>query len=136
LLILDEPFSGLDPVAVQLLEDLIREASERGATILLSTHLLPQAEALCDHVLLLREGQTLASGPLQQVLAQGNPKVELRTETAPPDAVNIGDDRWIIEAQDNTIDEVFREAAQWPGVREIRRTGRQLRDFFSEDADA
>ena len=32
--------------------------------------------------------------------------------------------------------EVFREAAQWPGVREIRRTGRQLRDFFSEDADA
>ena len=53
LLILDEPFSGLDPVAVQLLEDLIREASERGATILLSTHLLPQAEALCDHVLLL-----------------------------------------------------------------------------------
>ena len=136
LLILDEPFSGLDPVAVQLLEDLIREASERGATILLSTHLLPQAEALCDHVLLLRQGQTLASGPLQQVLAQGNPKIELRAKNAPPHAVNIGDDRWIIEAQDSTIDEVFCEAAQWPGVREIRRTGRQLRDFFSENADA
>ena len=136
LLILDEPFSGLDPVAVQVLEDLIREASNRGATILLSTHLLPQAESLCDHVLLLRRGHTLASGPLLQVLAQGHPKVEIRAETAPPNAVGIGDDRWIIEAQDSTIDEVFREAAQWPGVREIRRTGRQLRDFFLEDADA
>lgn len=136
LLILDEPFSGLDPVAVQVLEDLIREASNRGATILLSTHLLPQAELLCDHVLLLRRGHTLASGPILQVLAQGHPKVEIRAETAPPNAVGIGDDRWIIEAQDSTIDEVFREAAQWPGVREIRRTGRQLRDFFLEDADA
>ena len=136
LLILDEPFSGLDPVAVQVLEDLIREASNRGATILLSTHLLPQAESLCDHVLLLRRGHTLASGPILQVLAQGHPKVEIRAETAPPNAVGIGDDRWIIEAQDSTIDEVFREAAQWPGVREIRRTGRQLRDFFLEDADA
>lgn len=136
LLILDEPFSGLDPVAVQVLEDLIREASNRGATILLSTHLLPQAESLCDHVLLLRRGHTLASGPILQVLAQGHPKVEIRADTAPPNAVGIGDDRWIIEAQDSTIDEVFREAAQWPGVREIRRTGRQLRDFFLEDADA
>ena len=136
LLILDEPFSGLDPVAVQVLEDLIREASNRGTTILLSTHLLPQAESLCDHVLLLRRGHTLASGPLLQVLAQGHPKVEIRAETAPPNAVGIGDDRWIIEAQDSTIDEVFREAAQWPGVREIRRTGLQLRDFFLEDADA
>ena len=135
-LILDEPFSGLDPVTVQVLEDLIREASNRGATILLSTHLLPQAESLCDHVLLLRRGHTLASGPLLQVLAQGHPKIEIRAETAPPNAVGIGDDRWIIEAQDSTIDEVFREAAQWPGVREIRRTGRQLRDFFLEDADA
>ncbi|MEC8101716.1 MAG: hypothetical protein VX109_05505, partial [Planctomycetota bacterium] len=90
----------------------------------------------CDHVLLLRQGQTLAAGPLQQVLAQGNPKIELRAETAPPHAVSIGDDRWIIEAQDSTIDEIFLEAAQWPGVREIRRTGRQLRDFFSEDVDA
>jgi ABC-type uncharacterized transport system ATPase subunit len=103
---------------------------------LLSTHLLPQAEALCDHVLLLKQGQTLASGSLQQVLAQGHPKIELRAETGPPHAVKIGNDRWIIEAQDSTIDEVFREAAQWTGVREIRRTGRQLRDFFSEDADA
>ena len=136
LLILDEPFSGLDPVAVQVLEDLIREASNRGATILLSTHLLPQAESLCDHVLLLRRGHTLASGPLLQVLAQGHPKIEIRAETAPPNGVGIGDNRWIIEAQDSTIDEVFREAAQWPGVREIRRTGRQLRDFFLEDADA
>lgn len=136
LLVLDEPFSGLDPVGVQILEGLIREASNRGATILLSTHLLPQAEALCDHVLLLRRGQTLASGPLLQVLAQGHPKIELRSETAPPNAVGIGDGRWIIEAQDGTIDAAFREAAQWPGVREIRRTGRQLRDFFLEDADA
>ncbi len=136
LLILDEPFSGLDPVAVQLLEDLIRETSDRGATILLSTHLLPQAEALCDHVLLLRQGQTLASGSLLDVLAQGHPKIELRADTAPPNAIAIGDDRWVIEVEDGTIDDAFQKAAQWPGVREIRRTGRHLRDFFLEDPDA
>lgn len=135
LLILDEPFSGLDPVAVQLLEDLIREVSNRGATVLLSTHLLPQAEALCDHVLLLRRGKTLASGSLKAVLSAGQPKIEFRSDTAPPNAKALGEHHWVIEADDDSIDEAFIMAAQWPGVREIRRTGRQLRDFFLEDHD-
>src|SRR5262245_34244123 len=50
LLILDEPFSGLDPLSRRLLRDLIAAEHRRGATILFSTHVMPQAEEMCDHV--------------------------------------------------------------------------------------
>ena len=86
LLILDEPFSGLDPVAVQVLEDLIREA-RAGATILLSTHLLPQAESLCDHVLLLRRGHTWLQDRFFRSWPR-HPKVEIRARPRRPTAIS------------------------------------------------
>jgi len=57
LLILDEPFSGLDPVNMRLLRDLVQEQHQRGATILFSTHVMAQAEHLCDHVLMIHRGE-------------------------------------------------------------------------------
>lgn len=57
LLILDEPFSGLDPVSVQMLRGLIAEQQRRGATILFSTHVMANAEALCDHVVMIHKGR-------------------------------------------------------------------------------
>ncbi len=56
LLILDEPFSGLDPVSVRLLKDVIAEEKQRGATILFSTHVMAQAEELCDRVVMIHKG--------------------------------------------------------------------------------
>lgn len=56
LLILDEPFSGLDPVSVRLLKDLIASEKRRGATILFSTHVMAQAEELCDRVVMIHKG--------------------------------------------------------------------------------
>ena len=108
LLILDEPFSGLDPVAVQLLEDLIREASERG-TILLSTHLLPKPKHSATTCCCSGEDKPW----LQDHCSKSWPKAiqKLNCEPRPPPHGQYRDDRWIIEAQDSTIDEVFREAA-------------------------
>lgn len=56
LLILDEPFSGLDPVSVRMLKDVISEEKRRGTTILFSTHVMAQAEELCDRVVMIHKG--------------------------------------------------------------------------------
>jgi ABC-2 type transport system ATP-binding protein len=64
LIILDEPFSGLDPVSVRLLREEVRRAHARGATILLSTHIMAYAEEMCDHVLMIHEGRKVLDQPM------------------------------------------------------------------------
>jgi len=62
LVILDEPFSGLDPVNQQSLETLIRSLAERGATVIFSTHVMQHAERLCDQVVLMAGGRKVFDG--------------------------------------------------------------------------
>ena len=69
LLILDEPFSGLDPVNQGLLEDEIRRASAKGATVVFSTHVMQHAERLCDRLLLLAKGRKRFEGTLDEARA-------------------------------------------------------------------
>jgi len=68
-LILDEPFSGLDPVNQQALEDLIRTEHARGATILFSTHVMEHAERLCDRIVMMARGRKVLDGTLQEAFA-------------------------------------------------------------------
>jgi ABC-2 type transport system ATP-binding protein len=65
---LDEPMSGLDPIGRRFVRDLILELKQRGKTVFFSTHILSDAEALCDRVALLRRGSLLASGRLDEIL--------------------------------------------------------------------
>lgn len=67
LLILDEPFSGLDPVNTQVLKDTVVELARGGATILFSTHIMEQAERLCDAVCIIAGGEKVVDGPLAEV---------------------------------------------------------------------
>jgi ABC-2 type transport system ATP-binding protein len=62
LVLLDEPFSGLDPVNQSVLEELIVDLARRGATVLFSTHVMQHAERLCDRLLLLAEGRKIFDG--------------------------------------------------------------------------
>jgi ABC-2 type transport system ATP-binding protein len=64
LVILDEPFSGLDPVNQQSLERLIRGLADRGATVVFSTHVMAHAERLCDKVVLMARGRKVFDGPV------------------------------------------------------------------------
>ncbi|MFZ5668838.1 MAG: ABC transporter ATP-binding protein [Pseudomonadota bacterium] len=66
LVILDEPFSGLDPVNQQTLEAVIRDLAARGATVIFSTHVMQHAERLCDHVVLLARGRKVFDGPVAE----------------------------------------------------------------------
>jgi ABC-2 type transport system ATP-binding protein len=67
LLILDEPFSGLDPVNSQVLRDTVVDWGRRGKTILFSTHIMEHAEKLCDNVCIIARGKKLIDGPLSAV---------------------------------------------------------------------
>lgn len=78
LLIVDEPFLGLDPVAIQDLIDLIEEEKKRGTSILMSTHVLDSAEKMCDRFVILHQGQVLADGHLDQLRQSfGQPNASL-----------------------------------------------------------
>ena len=67
LLILDEPFSGLDPVNLDLLREIILGLRDGGKTILFSTHMMEQAEQLCDAILLINNGAKVIDGPLADI---------------------------------------------------------------------
>jgi len=71
LLLLDEPTSGLDPLGVRDARAWIRSARERGCSVLVSSHVLSEVERTCDQVAILHEGRLAASGPLQEVVAEG-----------------------------------------------------------------
>ena len=69
LIVLDEPFTGLDPINSHLLQDLILEQRERGATVILSTHRMEQVEALCESICLIHEGRPVLDGVLADIRA-------------------------------------------------------------------
>jgi ABC-2 type transport system ATP-binding protein len=84
LLFLDEPTAGLDPVAARALDDRVRSLRRGGATILLCTHNLVQAQALCDRVVVLERGRAVAVGTPQELAADlaGGHRVTLEVDAA------------------------------------------------------
>lgn len=67
LIIIDEPFSGLDPVNTQMVKDLLLDLHNEGSTILMSTHQMHQVEELCDRILLVDKGQVVLYGSLEEI---------------------------------------------------------------------
>ncbi len=75
-IVVDEPMVGLDPKAARILKDLLREFVRRGGTVLMSTHSLEIAEALCDRIAIIQDGRIRAEGTMD----------DLRREAAAGDA--------------------------------------------------
>ena len=67
LIIMDEPFVGLDPKAAHILKQMMRVICDEGGAIFFSTHVLEVAEKLCDKVAIIRNGQLIQSGTMQEV---------------------------------------------------------------------
>ena len=106
LLILDEPFSGLDPVSMRMLRDLILEEHRRGATVLFSTHVMPQAEEICQHVIMVHEGRKVLDADLGDIRSRYDPR-SIRFEP--------------LDAEADT-----KELASIPGVEHVRADDRGL----------
>jgi ABC-2 type transport system ATP-binding protein len=85
LLILDEPTSGLDPLMEAVFQDCIREMQSEGRTVLLSSHILAEVEALCDRVSIIRAGRTEQSGTLEEL--RGMTRTVIVAEVAHPDGL-------------------------------------------------
>jgi ABC-2 type transport system ATP-binding protein len=86
LLVLDEPTSGLDPLMEEEFQRAVREVRDDGRTVLLSSHVLAEVEALCDRVTIIRSGRTVATGTLESMRELTRTSVDAETER-PPDGL-------------------------------------------------
>jgi ABC-2 type transport system ATP-binding protein len=134
--ILDEPFSGLDPVNQQVMEDIIRDLARRGCTVLFSTHVMQHAERLCDRILLIAQGRKLFEGTIPEAkrllprrvrIETGDdigPLHELRevASTRAMDEANSGPHRngwapWELELRENADPQAILQACFAQGIR-------------------
>ena len=88
LLFLDEPMSGLDPVGRRRIREMIHELKSQGKTVFFSSHILQDAELLCDHVGILREGRLANVGKLQEMLAPKRASYEAVITDVPDDVLD------------------------------------------------
>ena len=89
LLILDEPTSGLDPLMEQTFRECIAEAKRHNQTVLLSSHILSEVEALCDRVAILRSGELLEMGTLAEMRHLSALSIEATFDGSPPDVTSL-----------------------------------------------
>ena len=86
LLVLDEPTAGLDPLVQQTFYDLVKEARGKGATVFLSSHVLPEVQHVADRVGLVREGRLVELAPVDELRARAFARLEATFEALPPTA--------------------------------------------------
>ncbi len=89
ILILDEPFSGLDPINVVLLKDFLENFKKQGKTVIFSTHVMEQAERLCDRIALLYRSKKLLDGTLKEIKHAYRDKVPLPPPVEPEPALEL-----------------------------------------------
>jgi ABC-2 type transport system ATP-binding protein len=102
--ILDEPFSGLDPINAQALKDTIVELRQRGKTIIFSTHLMDTAERICDSVCIITRGEKVLDGPIGEIKeAHGPRNVAIGLNGTPSTQVaSVFSDRSLVERVDDS----------------------------------
>jgi ABC-2 type transport system ATP-binding protein len=92
LIVLDEPFAGLDPLNVELIKELIREERARGASIIFSTHIMSDVEELCERVLLIDAGTTLLYGSLMELKrSRGKRTVKIAADRRPESVAEVAE---------------------------------------------
>ena len=106
LLILDEPFAGLDPIAVDVMSDVLREQAGRGIPVLFSSHQLELIENLCESVAIIDHGRLVACGPVDELRAAGPRLLRVDVRGAAPGWADALSDVELIERADGRM--VFR----------------------------
>jgi ABC-2 type transport system ATP-binding protein len=102
LVVLDEPFSGLDPINAQALKDTVVDLRRAGKTVIFSTHLMDNAERLCDSVCIIARGEVVLDGALAEVKARhGGRHVALAVESG-DDVARIMSDRALVRRVDDS----------------------------------
>ncbi|MHC4391429.1 MAG: ABC transporter ATP-binding protein [Planctomycetota bacterium] len=160
LVILDEPFSGLDPVNANLLTEIIAELKQAGHTVIFSTHVMEQAEKVCEYVFMIAGGHKVLDGPLSEIKATHRKKTvllelegvsaadaadatpepselaELREVSCVADAkVRVAHARGVIDVtlkEDATLGELLQGLSSRTDVLRVERKEPALHDIFLE----
>lgn len=137
LLILDEPTSGLDPLMEEVFQECVVEERRRGRTVLLSSHVLSEVEALCDRVSIIRKGATVESGSLAELrhLTRTSVRAELVGEEKGlarlPGVhdLDVQGKRISLQVDTDKLDAVLRSLSE-SGIRSLTSTPPTLEELF------
>lgn len=137
LLILDEPTGGLDPLVQQTVLEMVREVKANGRTIFFSSHILPEVQAVCDRVGIIRDGQLVTTQRVEELVAQRVSRIHMTFAILPPaDAFKIegvtelsrSDRSVMLEVQEN-LPQVLATAAE-NDIRDIETMNVSLEEIF------
>jgi ABC-2 type transport system ATP-binding protein len=143
LLLLDEPTSGLDPLMESEFQRCIEEVKAEGRTVLLSSHILAEVEALCDRVSIIRLGKTVESGTLTELRHLTRTSISVET-TRPLDGITtlpgihdltVDGNRGIFDVDTAHLDETMRHLSAL-GVRSLTSTPPTLEELFLRHYDS
>ena len=112
LVILDEPFSGFDPINGALLTQLINRLHNRNVTVMLSSHNMPAIEEMCSDIALINRGQMLLSGRIEDI-KEANKTGNLELTTRAPLSIGLAMDSEIIESIDQIYSKDWRKGATY-----------------------
>jgi ABC-2 type transport system ATP-binding protein len=142
ILVLDEPFSGLDPVAVDVMSQVLRDKRDEGIPVVFSSHQLDLVERLCDRVGIVRSGQMVASGPVDELRTGGAERLVVDVPDAPggwaaelPGVTVHGSEggKTVLELAAGADDQdVLRAALDTGPVREFSRRRPTLTELFRD----
>ena len=142
MLVLDEPFAGLDPEAVDSMSEVLHERAEAGMPVIFSSHQLDLVERICDRVGIIQKGRLIASGPIDELRSRGPRQLWVDAPAAPAgwaDAlagvrpVRADGGRVLVELDESVDDQTVLAAALATGpVHEFRRHIPSLLDVFRE----
>jgi ABC-2 type transport system ATP-binding protein len=137
LLILDEPTGGLDPLVQQTVLEMVREAKADGRTVFFSSHILPEVQAVCDRVGIIRDGQLVTTQRVEEMVAQRVSRISMIFADLPPaDAfkiegvteLNRSDRSVMLEVQEN-LPQVLAVAAE-NNIQDIETINVSLEEIF------
>jgi ABC-2 type transport system ATP-binding protein len=146
LVFLDEPMSGLDPIGRRLVRDIILDLRRRERTVFFSTHILSDAEALCDRVALLRGGRLVQVGPLDEILRMDVAHMEVLVSGVDAAALagtpglartqRVGE-RWRLEVEERCLGGLVRAVEATGGrVLSVSPVRQSLEDYFFQEMTA
>jgi ABC-2 type transport system ATP-binding protein len=136
LLLLDEPTTGLDPLMEQVFRQCVREARDNGQTVLLSSHILSEVEAVCDRVTMLRAGRIIETGRLDALRRLAALRVRAELDGPPPDlsrtegVSNVAVDGSILECDVSGPMEPLMRALAAVGIRHLTTREPSLDELF------
>jgi ABC-2 type transport system ATP-binding protein len=137
LLILDEPTSGLDPLMEQIFRDCINDTRDNGRTVLLSSHILAEVEALCDRISIIRNGRTVDTGTLAELRHLTRTSIAADLATAPNGLDGLAGIHGLVvegtrvrfDVDNDSLDGVLRHLAGY-GVRSLTSQPPTLEELF------